>query len=165
MLNVLDRHQMVCKPTKASLFVKAVTGQCSGPVACVAGQRGKNKFERRKRRTKRKHTHTEIVFTDFKSPPMNFCAAVWRGQQRNPYNPTTMRTEGRNRQDSATRTCPKTPSKVRVVGLVQWSVDTKSNDEEDKRYVPTRRGMEPPKEGRAPNNYQTKAEKDKVKTS
>ena len=24
MLNVLDRHQMVCKPTKASLFVKEV---------------------------------------------------------------------------------------------------------------------------------------------
>ena len=88
---------------------------------------------------------------------MNFCAAVWRGQQRNPYNQTTTRTEGRNRQDSATRACPKTPSKVRVVGLVQWSMDTKSNDEEDKRYVPTRRGMEPPKEGRAPNNYQTKA--------
>ena len=42
-------------------------------------------------------------------------------------------------------------------GILLMSVDTTSNDEEDKRYVPTRRGMEPPKEGRAPNNYQTKA--------
>ena len=122
----------------------------------VAGQRGKNKLERRKRRTKRKNKHRNRFYLP-QIPPMNFCAAGWRGQQRNPYNQTTTRTEGRTRQDSATHACPKTTSKVHVVGLVQWSVDTKNNDQEDKKYVPTRRGMEPPREGRAPSNHNTKA--------
>ena len=110
-----------------------------------------------KKKTHQKTKKTQKLFFMTSDPPMNFCAAVWRGQQGNPYNQTTTRTEGRARQDSATRACPKTTSKVCVVGLVQWSGDTKSNDEEDKKYVPTRGGMEPPREGRAPSNHNTKA--------
>ena len=95
---------------------------------------------------------------------MNFCAAVWRGQQKHPYNQTTARTERRPRQDSTTHACPKTTSNVHVVGLyiVQWSVDTKSNDEEDTKYVLTRCGMELPREGHAvPSNHNAKAARGK----
>ena len=62
---------------------------------------------------------------------VNLCAAVWGVQQRNPHNQTTTRTEGRTRQDSETHACPKTTSKLPVVGLVQRSVDTTSNGEEN----------------------------------
>ena len=101
------------------------------PGARVAGQRGKNKLERRKRRTKRKNKPRNRFYRP-QIPPMNFCAAVWRGQQKDPHNQTSTRTERRTRQDSETRACPKTTSKVHVVGLVHRSVDTTSTGEENK---------------------------------
>ena len=63
---------------------------------------------------------------------MNFCAAVWLGQQKNTNNQTSARTERRTRQDSETCACPKTTSKVHVVGLVQRSVNMTSSGEENK---------------------------------
>ena len=63
---------------------------------------------------------------------MNFCATVLRSQQQNPPIQTSARTEKRTRQDSLSRACPKTTSKVHVVGLGQRSVNTTNIGEENK---------------------------------
>ena len=67
----------------------------------------------------------------FKWKVMPFGVANAETQKR-PHNPTPTRGERRTRQDSETRACPKTTSKVHVVGLVQKSVDTTSDGEENK---------------------------------
>ena len=63
---------------------------------------------------------------------MIICDAVWRGQQKHPHNQTSARTQRETRQDSETRACSKTTSKVHVVGLVQRSVNKTNNGKENK---------------------------------
>ena len=63
---------------------------------------------------------------------MSLCPTVWRGQQQDLHIQTSVRTEKRSRQDSVRCVCPKTPSKVHVIGLGQRSVNTTKIGEENK---------------------------------
>ena len=85
---------------------------------------------KRKTQKKKKLTQKSILLTS--NPPHEFLRRCLARSAEKPHNQTSARTERRTRQHSESCACPKTTSKLHVVGLVQNSMNTTNNGEENK---------------------------------